>query len=56
MIHYLRDDVSGPKQSLYTVVPTSTLREPRKLLADALGCGVLGLEGNARDRGSGHQR
>ena len=29
--------MSGPKQSLYTVVPTSTPRELRKLLADSLG-------------------
>ena len=29
--------MSGPKQSLYTVVPASAPREPRKLLADALG-------------------
>jgi len=37
LIHYLRDDVSGPKQSLYTVVPTSSPHELRMLLADALG-------------------
>ena len=35
--YHLRDDVSRPKQSLYTVVPTSTPHELRKLLADALG-------------------
>jgi len=37
LIHYLRDDVSGPKQSLYTVVPTSAPHELRLLLAAALG-------------------
>jgi predicted adenylyl cyclase CyaB len=37
LIHYLRDDVSGPKPSFYTVVSTSAPHELRRLLADALG-------------------
>ena len=37
LIHSLRDDVSGPKQSLYTVVPTFAPHELRLLLAAALG-------------------
>ena len=37
LIHYLRDDVSGPKQSFYTVVPSTAPHELRLLLADALG-------------------
>ena len=37
LIHYLRDDVSGPKQSSYTVVHTSAPHELRLLLAAALG-------------------
>ncbi len=37
LIHYLRDDVSGPKQSFYTVVPTSAPHELRLLLSAALG-------------------
>lgn len=37
LIHYLRDDVSKPKPSFYTVVPTSAPHELRLLLAGALG-------------------
>ena len=37
LIHYLRADVSGPKRSEYSVVPTSTPHALRRLLANALG-------------------
>lgn len=37
LIHYLRDDLSGPKRSEYSVVPMSTPHELRRLLAGALG-------------------
>ena len=37
LIHYLRDDVSGPKPSFYKVISTSAPHELRRLLADALG-------------------
>ena len=41
LIHYLRDDVSGPKQSYYRVVPTSSPHELRLLLSAALGEAVV---------------
>jgi predicted adenylyl cyclase CyaB len=37
LIHYLREDASGPKQSFYTVVSTSAPHGLRLLLAAALG-------------------
>jgi adenylate cyclase class IV len=37
LIHYRRDDMSGPKRSDYSVVPTSTPHALRGLLAAALG-------------------
>lgn len=41
LIHYQRDDVSGPKRSNYCVLPTATPHALHRVLADALGETVI---------------